>query len=108
MALGGCINVLYRLEIVQSTGFIYDYYLFPDQPTPLTTALQQQFIGKITAAPPRILILSRVAWPTGRLDNDKLSRWADFKAYLDSHYHLVHEYAPLSKRIVGYRIYLLR
>ena len=28
MTMAGCINVLYRMKLVQSTGFIYDYYLF--------------------------------------------------------------------------------
>lgn len=33
--IGGCINILYNLQIVQSTGYLYDCYLFRPSKTPL-------------------------------------------------------------------------
>jgi hypothetical protein len=108
MTLGGCINVLYRLHLVQSTGFIYDFYLFPDRPTPVTAALQTRFLSEVTASPPRVLILSQHIWPDERLGYDEVRRWPAFEAYLASHYRLAREYMPPSRLIAGYRIYLLR
>ena len=58
MTLAGCINVLYRLRIVQSTGFIYDYYLFPEHATTVTTSLQNRFLEQVRTDPPKVTLFS--------------------------------------------------
>jgi hypothetical protein len=108
MTLASCINVLYRLRLVQSTGSIYDYYLFPEKPTPVTDALQARFLSEVTATPPRLLVLSQQIWPSDRMSYEEVARWPAFQRFLQDHYFLAREYSTPSKRIAGYRIYLLR
>ncbi len=106
MTHGECINVLYRLNLVQSTGFIYDFYLFPEKSTPLTTQLQNRFFSIIAANPPSAFIVSEQAWPASSAGYRKLTRWAAFNSYLSQHYRLATEYVPPSPDTEGYRIYL--
>ena len=58
MTLGGCINVLYRMQLVQSTGFMSDFYLFPERGNTVTDGLQHRFLEEITIRPPELIVLS--------------------------------------------------
>jgi len=115
MTMGGCINTLYRMQLVQSTGFLYDFYLFPERPNPVTTALQSRFLFQVTAEPPKVFILSSHAWPATETqdesDNtysyDQLSRWPAFEQFLTTRYTLTRE-IPKPPDSAGYRIYLLK
>lgn len=107
MTHGDCINVLYRLNLVQSTGFIYDFYLFPEKSAPVTIALQKRFLQAVSADPPKALILSEQVWPGGGLGYNQVARWPSFSDYLSHHYRLAKEYSAGSS-IEGYRIYLLK
>lgn len=100
----GCIDVLYRKQIVQATGFIYDFYLFPANPAPVTAELQQRFLSTLNQHPPRVVILTSHDWPAMQ-GFAKLDRWPEFHQWLDSHYLLYTEQHPTSR---GYRIYTLR
>jgi hypothetical protein len=104
MTLGRCINVLYRMQLVQSTGFIYDYYLFPSVPNPTTTALQKRFLGEITAKEPRVIILSSHAWPDDVSSYEQLGNWPAFRDLLQRDYAITRELPSLAPD-VGYRIY---
>lgn len=109
MDRGGCINVLYRMKLVQSTGFIYDYYLFPEKAAPVTDALQARFLREMTAAPPRVIVLSSHTWPGESLSYDQIQRWPAFGQFLASRYELTTEYAgDRARNIAGYRIYTLK
>lgn len=107
MTHADCINVLYRLGLVQSTGFIYDFYLFPEQPTSVTIALQSRFLRMVSADPPKAFILSEQVWPGGGKGYKQLARWPAFNDYLLLHYRLAAEYSENSSDTEGYRIYLL-
>jgi hypothetical protein len=106
MTAAGCINVLYRLNLVQSTGFIYDFYLFPQHGNPVTRHLQQRFLQQLTAHPPEAIVLSAHTWPDGCFGYEQLARWPDFAAWLAARYHLAHQF-PQPRRGPGYRLYLL-
>jgi hypothetical protein len=105
MTHGECINVLYRLRLVQTTGSIYDYYLFPKMATPLTTTLQEQFLQQVTAHPPRLFILSEQDWPAGELGYAQLHRWRQFESFLIAHYRLRSEHLRGPSDMAGYRLY---
>ena len=109
MTMGGCVNVLYRLNIKQSTGFIGDFYLFPGEPTPLTSNLQTRFLSEVSRRPPKVIVLSSHIWPGNRFAYDKVNRWPAFRAYLNSQYRMLDEYDPPGwPAYAGYRIYLRR
>lgn len=105
MTRSGCINALYRLKIVQATGFVYDFYLFPDQPNPVAASLQQRFMSAIENSPPAYIVLGSHDWPADTFDYSNLNRWPEFRIYLARHYHLAREYAQRGE--AGYRIYAL-
>jgi hypothetical protein len=99
----GCIDVLYRQHIVQSTGFIYDFYLFPAHPAPVTAALQARFLAAMQSNPPRVIVLTNHDWPAMQ-GFAKLDRWPAFELWLNQHYTLATEQWPTAR---AYRIYLL-
>jgi hypothetical protein len=107
MADGGCINALYRSGIVQSTGFIYDYYLFPETPATATERLQPEFLTAMQQRRPRIIIQSADIFPGSTIGYGQVARWPAFAEWLASHYNLAKE-QPTSGKDVGYRIYELK
>jgi hypothetical protein len=113
----GCLNVLYRMQLVQSTGFIYDYYLFPAHPAAATATQQTNFLAVVQAAPPRVIIITSHDWPAFQGFN-KLDRWPQFEQWLNAHYTLadvLSERTPTPADIASnyanirtYRVYTLR
>jgi hypothetical protein len=105
----GCIGALYRLRLLPSTGFIYDFYLFPAQPAPITHELQARFLAKVQAAPPTVFVLTAHDWPTMQ-GLAKLNRWPEFANWLNANYGIAQEVLIINGRPTdrGYRIYLRR
>ena len=109
----GCIGALYNLRLLPSTGFIYDFYLFPSKPAPITAELQSRFLAQVESAPPRMIILTSHDWPTLAQGFEKLDRWPAFHSWLDANYRLATERhhpdiingKPFDR---AYRIYVLR
>lgn len=111
----GCITALYRLQIVQSSGFLYDCYFFAPQPSAEQTKERERFLKQIEVKPPDTYIITD-QWcfnlPNGY---QKLDEWPTFKALLGSQYQLALErkapdlnHAHLATWPFGYRIYRRR
>ncbi len=110
--MAGCITVLDRMQLVQSTGFLYDCYFFAPGSSPVKQALQQRFLAQIRSAPPTIFVVTD-QWclnlPSGY---QKLDQWPEFARYLAAHYTLTQQRAwtGWNPRITatypfGYRLY---
>jgi hypothetical protein len=108
MTHGECINALYRLQLVQSTGFIYDFVLFPERSTAVTDALQSRFMRLISARPPCVFVLSEQDWPGGGRGYAQLMRWPAFAQFLQQNYALETQHDEGPADMSGYRIYVLR
>jgi hypothetical protein len=108
MTAGGCLEALYRLGLVPSTGHVYDFYLFPERPTALTASLQQGFLQQVSGDPPEVFVLSEEDWPGGGTGYAQLARWPAFASFLAQHYRMESEFIALSSGDTGYRIYQLR
>jgi hypothetical protein len=106
MTMGGCINVLYRLKLVQDTGFMYDFYLFPKTANAVVVPLRARFLQQITRSPPKVIVISAHNWPGDTLGYDQLDRWPAFTDLLRRNYRLVRE-LPSLPQDAGYRIYAL-
>jgi hypothetical protein len=106
MVLGSCINVLYRMKLVQSTGFIYGFYLFPREPNAVTRPLQERFLSEVEARPPRVIVLSADMWPEERYGYDEIEDFPAFSQWLQQRYRIV-KVEPQTTRAAGYRIYVL-
>ncbi len=55
---GGCINTLYDLRLVQSTGFLYDCYLFTPGHDAAAEIYRRQFWGAYQRTQPRVLVIT--------------------------------------------------
>jgi hypothetical protein len=110
--MAGCITVLDRMQLVQSTGFLYDCYFFAPGSSPVKQTMQQRFLAQIRRAPPEIFVVTD-QWclnlPSGY---QKLDQWPEFASYLAAHYTLTQQRAwtGWNPRITatypfGYRLY---
>ncbi len=104
MTLGSCINVLYRMQLMQATGYLYDFYLFPEHGTPVTEGMQNGFLRQIAAQPPELIVLSSQSWPGDARGYAQLGNWPAFKDFLGRNYSVIREF-PVQPQTAGYRIY---
>ena len=122
-AFSGCISTLYRMDLVQSTGFLVDFYFFAPQPNAVVDDMRQHFWQDLQQNPPRVFVVSKQVFPViFSKDGEpfdtygKLQRWPAFNDYLNKHYALVEEHewsrpvlwASHADHPAGYRIYVRR
>ena len=122
---GGCITALYDARLVESSGFLYDCYLYPPG-SPSAAEIRERdryraaFRSAFAADPPRVLIVSSDECGPPDFLYGKLGRWPWLQVYLARHYRLARERAPagavagqqVSEKAIralgyGYRIYEL-
>ncbi len=98
----GCFSALYRLGIVQNTGFTGDTLFFVPQSAPAVEHERQIFWQGLQTNPPKVFVLSDewFNWPRGF---SKINHWPEFATYLNSFY------TPVQTRTFqdsAYRIYV--
>ncbi|HTU51765.1 MAG TPA: hypothetical protein VMF56_14320 [Acidobacteriaceae bacterium] len=107
-----CATTLHRLRLLQSTGLVYDYFIFGPNNYPAVAYVRQRFWDQFIDNRPRVIIVGRWLYPEQADDYSKLNRWPAFRDYLSQHYTLVAErsFPPPKRRTLGYgyRIYVLR
>lgn len=109
-----CDMSLFRLQLVQSTGLIYDFFVFGPADDPPVQKERREFMAQMLAAPPKVLIAGRRAFPPKRNgdegDYDRLDTWPEFAAFLQQHYRLFDQrkFKPSEGGPLGYRLYVLR
>jgi len=107
-----CATALYHLHLLQSTGLVYDYYIFGPSKNGAIAYVRQHFWDQFIANRPRVIILGRWLYPECADDYSKLNRWPAFRDYLNDHYALYTErsFSPPKPGLLGYgyRIYVLR
>ncbi len=107
-----CATTLYHLRLVQSTGLVYDYFIFGPSKYPAIAYVRQRFWDQFINNRPRVIILGRWLYPERADDYSKLNRWPAFRDFLHQHYALYAErsFTPPKSGLLGYgyRIYVLR
>jgi hypothetical protein len=107
--VSGCINDLYRMQLVQSTGFVSDFFVFTRQHIPALEALRARFLAEANAHPPAAIVLVASDWGADHVSYSQLDNWPELRAFLDRDYVLSKDRrAPdgsLNRQ--SYRIYLL-
>lgn len=113
----GCLDTLLQMQLVQSTGTLYDCYMLWPAPSREQTYARELFWNAVTARPPRVFVVNnRTCAPASYNDGPygKLQRWPQFAAWLAMNYqldadrlpphpvHWTHDPEPPT----GYRIYL--
>jgi hypothetical protein len=109
----GCINTLYRMQLVQSTGFLYDCYLFAPGQTPATEQLRNEFLDELEKTRPQIIVVSSQFCLSGARNFDKVENWRRFNEYFSRNYTLAVERHPphlvkwwsRAEQSAAYRIY---
>ena len=90
---GGCINTLYDLKIVQSSGFLYDCYLFTPSQGKVTANYRDAFWKAYQANPPNVIVMTS-QFCFGPDGFGKLHNWVAFEEELDRSYKLKTEWVP--------------
>jgi hypothetical protein len=108
--VGGCLSALYRLDLVQSTGFTGDLQFFGPDDGNVVPYYRKIFLDDIEANPPEVVILSNEWFQESSYSFDKLNTWPSFRDYLNATYRLDATRGVFN--LYGYpmvfRIYVLR
>jgi hypothetical protein len=87
--VGGCILTLNKMQIVQSTGFLYACYLFAPKPSPVQKDYRARFRRELQARPPEVFVVTnRLCMNVRGISFDKLEQWPQFDQYLRADYTL--------------------
>jgi hypothetical protein len=90
----GCINTLYRMRLVQSTGFLYDCYFFAPGQTAATEQLRDKFLAEFEETRPQIVVVSNQFCLNGAHNFNKVENWTQFNQYFALNYTLLVERRP--------------
>ena len=88
---GGCYNALYRQRLVESTGLLYDEFLFNQDRGGVVAASRAAFLKAVEAHPPKVFVVVDYLFPSGPAGFGKLERWPEFEQYLQADYVLYAE-----------------
>ena len=105
----GCYSALYRLGLVQSTGFMWDLQFFGPDDDNIVPYYRQIFWDDIHNNPPQVIVLSS-EWFQVKYSFDKLNAWPQFRDYLNSAYTLdvSRSFGSFDGNVLAYRIYVLK
>ncbi len=101
----GCLNVLYHLHIVQSTGSMGDLLLFAPENSQEVDSYRERFWKMVQANPPTVFVLSN-EWFNRPPTFAKLDEWPMFERYLAENYRVVVTRQFPAEQKHGYRIYV--
>jgi Dolichyl-phosphate-mannose-protein mannosyltransferase len=90
----GCLNTLYRMRLVQSTGFLYDCYFFAPRQTPATEQLRNEFLDDLKKSRPQIIVLTDEYCLNGEHNFNKVRNWPQFDDYFTQNYTPIVERHP--------------
>ncbi|MDQ1452275.1 MAG: hypothetical protein QOK38_2141, partial [Acidobacteriaceae bacterium] len=100
-----CLNALYHLRIVQSTGSIGDLLFFAPDKSPVVDHYRVDFLNSLIKNPPSVIVLTN-EWFNRLPTFDKLNQWPQFAAYLAENYKLVISRQFDEESHHAYRIYV--
>jgi hypothetical protein len=102
-----CDTTLYRMQLLQATGLIYDFWVFGPDREKAVRISRQRFWRDLQQNPPTLFIVGTGLFPRESEGYAKLDYWSEFHDYLKSNYDL-HEDRSFGKGNfpLAYRIYL--
>ena len=90
----GCLNTLYNMNLVESTGYLYDCYLFQPEQTAVSEAYREGFWKAMEANPPQVMVVTdQECFLLGHSWRLPL-RWPQFAELLQTKYRLVEQRTP--------------
>jgi hypothetical protein len=103
--IDGCLNALYHLRVVQSTGSMGDLLLFAPDKGAVVDYYREQFWNNLMKNPPSVIVLSN-EWFNRTPSFAKLNAWPQFSGYLEGNYKLVVSRHFDQEAHHAYRIYV--
>ncbi|HEX3571372.1 MAG TPA: glycosyltransferase family 39 protein [Acidobacteriaceae bacterium] len=106
----GCYSALYRLGLVQSTGWMGDLQFFSPDDHNAVPYYRQMFWYQIQRNPPKVIVLSSEWFGAKQYSFDKLDAWPQLRDYLNSAYMLevTRSFGSFDGNVLAYRIYVLQ
>ena len=92
--VGGCYGALYAARLVESSGFLYDEFLFGAERNGVVADSRKEFWNDLQARPPRVIIVVDGVFPPGASGFGKLALWPEFNDLLEHDYSLYDEKTP--------------
>lgn len=92
----GCVTTLYRMKLVQSTGFLYDCYAFQPNSNTIVAEYRKTFWSALIKHQPQVIVVSNQ--DCGHANSfDKLDRWPQLNGFISGNYVLYKEVTPPDK-----------
>lgn len=115
-SVSGCIGALEHLQVEQTSGHLYDEFLFHAADDPAVRHMRQSFAQQMLSHPPVIFVITDPLFPSGPDHYGKLAQWPEFSQWLNENYTIALTRAPstsirvMGRRVVpvGYRLYVRR
>ena len=115
-SISGCVATLDAMGIVQSTGVMYDEFLFNPGGVRVIDDARAGFLKDLEGKPPLVFVMSAPLFPAGPDEYRKLDQWPEFREWLVGRYVLDAERtftvavreAAKAEVPLGYRIYVLK
>ena len=101
--VGGCLSALYRLDLVQSTGFTGDTQFFGPDDGRVVPYYRKMLWDDFHQDPPDVIVLSNEWYQESNYSFDKLNTWPEFRDYLNSAYRLEATQGPFT--LYGYPMF---
>jgi len=92
--IGGCFDVLYRMQLSQSDGFIYDEFLFGRGDNNVISDSRGKFWARMQANLPEVIVVTDDQFPSGPGNFRKIESWPQFAFLLDHRYRLYVQRTP--------------
>lgn len=76
--IDGCLATLYRLRLIQTTGMLYDEFLFlppnvaTEREANTVADLQERFLRELMHTPPYVIVMTSWLFPSGPIEYEKL------------------------------------
>lgn len=114
--ISGCTTALYRMRLEPATGLLSDFLVFGPEGNPAVRDAQSQFLDKVNARPPEVIVVTANLFPDGPGDFGKLAMWPEFQQLLSSRYRLCAQRTPPDPVLwwsrveppTSYRVYVLQ
>ena len=108
--VNGCLATLYRMHIVQPTGFISDFFLFVPNAPPVVQQMRSRLLDAMAQRPPGVIVLTTSRWGTDEAVYPDLETWPALGTLLKTQYMLEKERPGHGNGVsdAGYRLYVRR
>ena len=113
--ISGCTTALYRMRLEPATGLLSDFLVFGPEANSAVRDARSQFLDKVNARPPEVIVVTANLFPDGPGDFGKLAMWPEFQQLLSSRYRLCAQRTPPDPVLwwsrveppTSYRVYVL-